>query len=114
MQIASICLICINALIINQWNSLLMIIYLSWTEHIVHVFEETFIFDLIICEYECDSFVLTASCSVQQLQVFRKIAYIVWPVTQKVKFSFLRLTLLGWLLYQSWVSMKCFSNKSLS
>ncbi len=44
-------------------------------QNIVYVLQEAFLFDVLVREYECDSFAFLACCSVQQLQVVEKIVH---------------------------------------
>lgn len=66
-----------NCLLLGGTNT-----HLSWRKDVVHVFQETLIFDFIVCEDEGDPFALLPSCSVQEFQVFQEIGHIVRSATQ--------------------------------
>ena len=50
---------------------------LSRAKHIVHIFQESFILDLIICEDKCDSTSFCPSGSVEELEIFQEVSYVV-------------------------------------
>jgi len=43
--------------------------YLAWTEDIIHVFQKSFIFDLVVREDERNAFTVAAGSPVQPLEI---------------------------------------------
>ena len=57
--------------------------HLSWSQHIIHVLQEAFIFDLIISKDKCDPLSLLTSSSVQKLEVLHQVAHIVRSINKE-------------------------------
>ena len=53
--------------------------YLTRAEHIIHILQEGFIFDLIVGEDEGDAFAFTACYPIQVFEVIHQVTWIVWP-----------------------------------
>ena len=64
----------------NYWCSLT---YLSWSYHIVHVLQKSFIFDFVVCEYKSNSFSLMSSSPVQYFEIIHQVCDVVGSAEKK-------------------------------
>ena len=57
--------------------------YLSRCQDVVHVLKECLVFDLIVCEDECDTVTVQSCGTVEEFQVLHKVAHTVRPAGEE-------------------------------